>query len=203
MPRPALRPEELERFRRELCELALRRFADRGYEGVSVRALSRELGCSHATPYRYFRDKQHIFAAVRALAYERFAAALEAGVADLTDPEQRLRAMVAAYLRFGREEPHAYRMICEIDLPVPDEHPEYWAKELRSWEIWRGEVQHAVDAGLLQGDSLAIAHAFWAGIHGAVSLHLGGKLILGQDLEALARSVTDAFLIAYRNRRKS
>ena len=77
MARPTLRDEEVERFRQRLCDLALRRVAESGYEGVTLRGLARDLGCSYATPYRYFRDKEEIFAAVRALAYERFGAALE------------------------------------------------------------------------------------------------------------------------------
>ena len=41
-----------------------------------MRQLADDLGCSPMTPYRYFRDKDAILAAVRAAAFDRFAAAL-------------------------------------------------------------------------------------------------------------------------------
>jgi AcrR family transcriptional regulator len=198
MARPSLRPEEVERFRQRLCEAALLRIAERGYAGVTLRGLARDLGCSYATPYRYFRDKEAIFAAVRALAYERFGNALEAAARELHDPEQRLRAMVKGYLDFAAAEPEAYRIMMELELPGPDHHPEYWAKERQTLEVWEAELVRAVEAGVLAGDPATIAHVFWAGVHGAVSLHLGGKLILGRPIEALGSAVTDALLAAYR-----
>lgn len=196
MARPALRDEQLERFRERLCERALERFAEEGYAGVTLRGLARELGCSHATPYRYFRDKQHIFAAVRALAYERFAEALERGAGERRDPQARLRGMLAAYLRFAREQPRAYRIMFELELPAPDLHPEYWSRERGTWEVWEQEVRRAVEAGVLTGDPSLIAHLFWAGLHGAVSLHLAGRMILGQRLETVADRMIEALLQA-------
>jgi AcrR family transcriptional regulator len=198
MARPTLRPEEVERFRQRLCKAALLRIAERGYGGVTLRGLARDLGCSYATPYRYFRDKEAIFAAVRALAYERFGNALEAAARGVLDPEQRLRTMVTGYLAFAAAEPEAYRIMMELELPGPDHHPEYWTKERQTWEVWEAEIARAVQARVLDGDPSTIAHVFWAGVHGAVSLHLGGKLILGRSVEALGSEVTDALLAAYR-----
>ncbi len=198
MPRPVLAPQQLERFRQRLCAVALRCFSTDGYEGVTLRALARELGCSYATPYRYFRDKLEIFAAVRALAFERFAAALEVGAEAETDPERRLRALGAAYLRFAREEPQAYRIMFQLDQPA-DAHPEYAAKELRAWEILREAVARAVESGVFRGDPTTIAHVMWAGVHGLASLHLAGKLVLGRDADGLAAPMLDALFTAHRS----
>jgi AcrR family transcriptional regulator len=198
MARPSLRPEEVERFRQRLCARALQRIAERGYGGVTLRGLARDMGCSYATPYRYFRDKDEIFAAVRALAYERFVSAIEAAALPAKDPEGRLRAMAAGYLRFAAAEPQAYRIMMELELPGPDHHTEYWAKERRSWEIWETGIARAVAAGVLEGDPSTIAHVFWAGIHGAVSLHVGRKLVLGRKIEDLGSAITEALLRAYR-----
>jgi AcrR family transcriptional regulator len=198
MARPTLRPDEVERFRQRLCEAALQRIAERGYGGVTLRGLARDLGCSYATPYRYFRDKEAIFAAVRALAYERFGHAIESAARDVVDPEQRLRAMVKGYLRFAAAEPQAYRIMMELELPGPDRYPEYWAKERQTWEVWEAEIARAIEAGVLEGDASTVAHVFWASVHGALSLHLGGKLNLGRPIEILGSAVTDALLAAFK-----
>ena len=53
-----LSPAEVDAFRARLCAVAERRFAERGADGVSMRQLADELGCSAMTPYRYFSDKE-------------------------------------------------------------------------------------------------------------------------------------------------
>ena len=69
---------EVGAFRTRLCKVAQHRFATQGRDGVSMRQLADALGCSPMTPYRYFRDKDAILAAVRTAAFDRFAEALEA-----------------------------------------------------------------------------------------------------------------------------
>ncbi len=77
MPK-TLNPEEIAAFRDRLCDIAERLFAERGADAVTVRELATELGVSPMTPYRYFADKDAMLAAVRARAFDRFAAVMEA-----------------------------------------------------------------------------------------------------------------------------
>ncbi len=81
MPR-TLSAEQVEKFRARLCEVAQHRFATQGRDAVSMRQLADALGCSPMTPYRYFRNKDEILAAVRTAAFDRFAAALEEAAAQ-------------------------------------------------------------------------------------------------------------------------
>jgi AcrR family transcriptional regulator len=122
------------------------------------------------TPYRYFRDKADIFAAVRTAAYLRFASDQEKRGAQESEPGARLLALGQAYIDFALAEPHAYRLMFELGQPNPDGHPELREAELRAWMPLREAVKAAVDAGLLQGDVDLLAHGFWAGVHGLVSL---------------------------------
>jgi hypothetical protein len=43
----------------------------------------------------------------------------------------------------------------------------------------------------LEGDPLRRAHFLWAQVHGLVSLHLAGKLVMGCSLEELVPAVFD------------
>ena len=69
---------EVNEFRERLCRAAERLFAERGPEAVTMRQLAEELGVSPMTPYRYFRDKDDILAAVRTKGFNQFAQVLEA-----------------------------------------------------------------------------------------------------------------------------
>jgi AcrR family transcriptional regulator len=185
MPRAALSETEVERFRDALCEVATRRFAEHGFDGVTLRALAAELGCSPMTPYRYFENKAEIFQVVCAAAFERFASRQEAAAASSREHGPRLRALAEAYLRFALDEPHAYRIMFELDPPAAERSP--GAQESRAWQAIRSAVADAVSDGFLDGDPDDRAHLFWSGMHGMVALHLAGKLVLGRNLEELVQ----------------
>jgi len=199
MSRPRLQVDEIDEFRRELSEAALRRFSQSGYADFTLKELASDLGCSNAKPYRYFRDKNDIFDAVRALSYERFAAALEAATAADRKPLERVRQMMHAYVRFGLEEEHAYRVMFELEQPRGHEvPPESFEKQLRAWRIWTAAIGDAVESRALEGDPQLVAHVLWTGVHGLVALYLAGKLILGRELDDLESPVIDASLRAHR-----
>src|ERR1700740_3789526 len=59
---PSRRVERKERLRAEILAGASKRFADRGYEAVTLRAIAEEIGYTHAVIYQHFPDKWHILA---------------------------------------------------------------------------------------------------------------------------------------------
>ena len=63
--RAILTVEEVGAFRAKAVAAATRLFAERGYRGVTLRSLAKELGVSPMTPYRYFENKEELFAMVR------------------------------------------------------------------------------------------------------------------------------------------
>jgi len=189
MPRAALSQDQVEDFRDTLCACATRLFAEQGYEGVTMRALARRLGCSPMTPYRYFENKAEIFETVRSAAAQRFGAAIERAVADHPDHVPRLRAMCHAYVGFALEEPHAYRIMFELDAkPRPAQQTR---EDLRGWLAMNEAVAEAIAAGVLDGDPGVVAHLLWSGVHGLVALHLAGMLAFGMGLEELVEAFLD------------
>lgn len=189
MPRAALSQDQVEDFRESLCDCATRLFAEQGYEGVTMRALARRLGCSPMTPYRYFQNKAEIFDTVRSAAAQRFGEAIERAVAAHPDHEPRLRAMCHAYVGFALDEPHAYRIMFELDAKPRPEHQT--REDLRGWLAMNEAVKEAIAAGVLGGDPSVVAHLLWSGVHGLVALHLAGMLAFGMGLEALVEAFLD------------
>jgi len=191
MPRAALTPEAISAFREELCAVATRRFAESGHAGVTLRGLARELGVSPMTPYRYFRDKEEIFAAVRAAGFARFTAGQEEAFASSADPEERLRRLGHAYVAFARREPDAYRIMFEMSPPGDEPDPLLAKEQERAWTPLLRAVGEAREAGLSRGDAMTVAHLFWAGLHGLVSLQLSGALHHGATLDSLVEPMLD------------
>ncbi|MAQ14374.1 MAG: hypothetical protein CMN30_06220 [Sandaracinus sp.] len=191
-----LTDEELEAFRARAVEVAMRLFAEHGYEGFSLRTLARELECSHTLPYRYFPGgKAEIFAHVRAEGFRRFAAALRAHLEPIADPLERVRSLARGYFDFSVAESPAFTIIFEMGQPA--EHPVVEEASFDAWSVLYGVVKDAVTAGALVGDVSTLAHTMWAGIHGVATLHLAHKITMDRSAEAVLASMTDVLVRAH------
>jgi AcrR family transcriptional regulator len=180
MPR-YLTDKDIADFRAELCRVATERFARFGYEGVTMRQLAEALGCSPKTPYRYFKDKADILATVRADAFARFSDALEQAAVAATDPLERGRLVGEAYVKFALANPHAYRIMFEIDQPIDDSHADLAREALRARQFITRQSEEMAEAGLIAVDPQLFGWSMWAAIHGLVMLHQAGMLQGGPD----------------------
>ena len=184
-----LSEQEVEAFRTQLVDAAMRRFIEFGVSAVTMRGLADELGCSRTTPYRYFRDKGEILAAVRASAFARLADATEKAAGLTHDPLARLEAGGRAYLRFARSHPDEYRLMFEFPQEDEETYPELARCLARHRSRMAEWAQDAVDAGLIEGDARTLGQLFWAGMHGVIMLEIAGKLTLGRSFDRLSKEM--------------
>ena len=199
MPR-VLTETEVTEFRERLCAAAERLFAERGPEGVGMRQLANELGVSPMTPYRYFKDKDDILAAVRVNGFDRFSDALEGAFESSLDPIAQAAAVGEAYFRFALEHSSAYRLMFDLDQPTEADYPDLVRATQRAKKTMTGYIGRLVDAGILEGDVSLIAHVFWAAIHGLVVLQLAGKLSGPVGVETLRDEIFNALFFSYQPR---
>lgn len=184
MPR-VLSKEEVEDFREKLTVAATRLFAERGQDGFTLRELAGEVGVSPMTPYRYFKDKDEILAAVRARAFDRFSESLEKAFAKPGTPAERAMAAGQAYVKFALEETASYRLMFDIWQPHEETYPDLVRAGERARATMIQHIPGLVDSGLLHGDPVVIGHVYWAAIHGAVMLKLADKLSPKCDFDTL------------------
>jgi AcrR family transcriptional regulator len=106
----------------EILLVALRSFADRGYDGTSVRELNQALGVSHNLINRRFGSKQRLW---RAVVDRRFgelvdALAPTANLAGAGDPLESLREFVVTFIEVNaRRHEMARLMNVEASLGGP------------------------------------------------------------------------------------
>jgi AcrR family transcriptional regulator len=175
MPRN-LSAAQVEDFRARLCAVAQERFATDGRDAVTMRSLAEALGCSPMTPYRYFRNKDDILAAVRTAAFDRFAEAMEAAAAGAGDLRAAGQATGEAYVRFALGNPDAYRLMFDLSQPDQDRYPELVRASARARRTMSAALEALVKAGIFRGDPELLGYAFWAALHGLMVLRLAGKL---------------------------
>jgi AcrR family transcriptional regulator len=150
LPR-VLTSADLADFRGKLIAAATRIFAEKGREGFTMREVAAELGVSAMTPYRYFKDKGEILAAVRANAFDRFAEALENAYAGHADAVSRGGAVGDAYVSFAFKEPASYRLMFDMSQPDEADYPDLVRATTRARRTMTDYVRSLVDAGLLVG----------------------------------------------------
>jgi len=185
-----LTAEDIEAFRERLCDIAEEKFAALSIEGVTLRDIAAAMGVSPMTPYRYFKDKDAILAAVRARAFDRFAEAMEKAETRRT---QRKAAFTGAlYVDWAMANPAAYRLMFDTQQPTASNYPDLVAAMTRArgtmTAVWK---QLAAD-NHFKGDIELAGHLMWSAQHGAVMLQLAGLLRPPQDARKLARRTIEA-----------
>lgn len=104
-------------LREKLLKRAAHVIAEDGIESLSLRALARDLGVSHAAPARHFADKADLLRALATEGSERFIAYIMAAADEAKDdPLERYAAMGKAYIRFSLTYPAYYRAINHPDV---------------------------------------------------------------------------------------
>jgi AcrR family transcriptional regulator len=189
MPRRPLSQDQIATFRQRAVDAATGLFAAHGVEGVSMRRLAAEIGCSTMTPYRYFEDHDELFAMVRADCFRRFGDRQRDAINGDYSARERLIRLKDAYIGFALDEPDAYRIMFQLKQRPAGSYPELARESQRSFAYFREAVADAVADGVLHGDPLTHANLFWATAHGLVSLHLSGKLVMGRSIHELADQI--------------
>jgi AcrR family transcriptional regulator len=95
-------------LRQALIDAALARIRDHGVESVSLRALARALGVSHAAPARHFASRDALFAAIAELGFRTLAAHVVAARDPAADPVENLRRMAQAHVDWVCANPRLY-----------------------------------------------------------------------------------------------
>ncbi|MGY1715907.1 TetR/AcrR family transcriptional regulator [Geodermatophilus nigrescens] len=181
-------------LRAALLERAAERLRLGTVADLSLRALARDLGVSHAAPSRHFPDRQAFLSALARSGWERLDAALAAA-----DPgadaglRPRLLALGRAYVRFATAEPALLELMF-AGKAAGESHdgpglsgPDSLVEDAQA----RGEAR--------AGDPGELATALWAALHGVAALSVSGVL-RGADVDALLVQTVDALLDGLRPR---
>lgn len=96
-------PAPATRFDRRLGEIlahATEVFCEKGYEGASMRDLSRVSGMSLAGLYYYFQSKDRLLFLIQKHTFTTIVQNLKAELEGLTDPEERIRVFILNHLEY-------------------------------------------------------------------------------------------------------
>jgi AcrR family transcriptional regulator len=183
------------RFDRRLAKVlehAARIFCEKGYEGASMRDLSRATRMSLAGLYHYFESKEELLYLIQKHAFQTIIENLRPRLQGCTDPEERIRIFIENHLEYFLANREAMRVLTHEDETLRDGH----GAEVRSIkrEYYRICLELMEDfqrsKGLQFSARLAVLSLF-----GMVNwIYTWHNPRVDADAAALARQMGDIFL---------
>lgn len=178
-----------------LVDAALELLRTRGADALTLRAAARKAGVSQAAPYRHFRDKRALLAAVAEDGFRELTKAMQAAqAAEGQDRMRRLRALGLAYVRFALAQPAHFRVMFGREVADKSDLPQLAEAANETFGLLAGGIEAAQSTGSAKGDPKATAIAAWALVHGLAALLIDGQFTrMGEHSpEELAMMATSA-----------
>jgi AcrR family transcriptional regulator len=208
MARPRRPAWQVEEVKGSIFAAALALFNRHGYEAVSIRKIACRAGCSPATIYNYYRDKDALYIEILKRGFAILLDLLKAEPRHF-DPVETIRRYARVYYRFSLEHPYYY------DLMFSDKVPKYLdyvgtqteraarrekAVALRSFRLLTHAVRAAFPPSATRQGGVPAARAvraLFSLCHGMISLHRSGIWAeLDTDFGELYFAAVDHFLRA-------
>jgi len=161
-------------LRNGLLEAARTILEEESLAALTLRAVARKAGVSHAAPYRHFPNHEALLVELSVEGFDELRMAIaEAAKAQGVESE-KIANIGAAYMRFVAQRPALARLMFGGQLPNRDQFP---ALGLKADSIGE-EIGNALH------DS-ALGLAVWASVHGLAMLVLENVIDLGQRRSGL------------------
>jgi AcrR family transcriptional regulator len=182
-----------------LLEAAERVLERDGLAGLTLRAVAREAGVSHAAPTHHFGDLTGLVSELAAVGYRQFNAAMTAAAAAGTPLTEQAMARARAYVAFAQAHPGMYGLMFRaerIDMKRPSLHEAANASFAGfAGAIGASRHEQISEQALSLDQAAAIVRA-WSLVHGFTMLLLDDRLsdVLrripnGTDVETLLEAM--------------
>lgn len=173
-------------LRAALIRSALELIRDVGAEGLTLREVSRRAEVSHTAPYRHFRDKEDLTAAIAEEGFTILARDMERAAKAKGNARKRLILGGRAYVAFALRRPEHFRVMFATDLDAK-RHPDARKAADRAFAGLVALVTACQEAGQLRrGPPLTLARIAWSQVHGIASLAIGRQFVFKTQTEVLA-----------------
>ena len=149
---------------------------DAGGQGaVTLRAVAEVVGVSHNAPYRHFRDRSALLAAVAERDFDGLRRAFQAEADRRQHARLSLKAAAMVLVAYAREHPARYRLLfSDPDLVSVNGTLEIAA--FGSFQAFAEIVRQCqADRSLPPIEAARLTGLIYATLHGAIDLQLGGR----------------------------
>jgi AcrR family transcriptional regulator len=161
-------------LRNSLRDAARAILEEEGLAGLSLRAVARRAGVSHAAPYRHYSNHEALLVELAIEGFAELRAEITTAAYGPGLEDDRISDIGAAYMRFVARRPALARLMFGPQLPNRDSFPDLGAAA--------DSVGTEIGAAL---NDTALGLAVWAAVHGLAMLILENVIDLGQRRSGL------------------
>ena len=166
---------------------ALEIISQKGIDGLSLREVARALGTSHAAPYRHFKDKNELLAAIAEDGLQRMLAQMK-GKFRNKNAIQKLREIGAVYVQFGAKNPYQFRVMFARELANRALYPALQQASRNTMKMLEEVVKEGQNSKLIiPGNSRDIAVMLWSSVHGVTELFINNQMPKNYTANLLAK----------------
>src|ERR1700674_146149 len=172
---------------------------ERGVGHVSLRAVARQVGGTHAASAHHFENKAGLLTAFATQGYVQLAGAVLAAIeeAQPVDGPAVLEAVGRGYVRFALANPGRFEGMFRLDL-LNAADPDFAAASEGAFSLLVSTVARCQSEGFLGGnDPEVVAVSAWSMVHGLAALWISGRLgerIREKDPNRLADRVSRLYV---------
>jgi AcrR family transcriptional regulator len=186
-----------------LIDSALRLLKTKGPESLSLRELAREAGVSQAAPYRHFKDKKELIAAIIEQGFEKKFQYMYAAIEALKeDPQEMYYACGLAYFRMGLKHPQHFKLMTSSEVIPGPEYPGLLEKASSTFILLREMIKYCQKKGIVgAGNPYHKAMNCWCVVNGFTALYAEGRLgflgVTPENAEHGLRALLSQYLIGH------
>ena len=165
-------------LRESLIAAAVKFLEKNPLEKLSLRTLALKAGVSQAAPYRHFKDRNEILAAISQQGFElKFKYMLEAFLANQGNPKELFNACAYAFFKMGLLHPQHFKLMLTSSVCPSPEYPELERAAGLSFALLKKMVEICQSAGVIgPGDPFHKSMHCWAVVTGFTTLYVEGRL---------------------------
>ena len=115
MPKASVPQREPQEKLQVILRHAAQVFCEKGYEGASIRDISRSSGVSLAGLYHYIKSKQELLYLIQIHTFKTIVSRLENNLAGVTEPAEKLRILVHNHLDYFLQHPVEMKVLAHED----------------------------------------------------------------------------------------
>ncbi|HOV59496.1 MAG TPA: TetR/AcrR family transcriptional regulator [Candidatus Hydrogenedentes bacterium] len=186
-PLPAQSGNEAER---RLLQSALELFAEKGYDGTSIREIIAGAGVTRPVLYYYFKNKEDLFRRLVEPIFNEFLEAVSRLRFQYADTLGRLKAVMRLTFSLAEQNPQAIRLIFQMYFTPPASAPRLDKLDFRRKRFQRllEIIQEGLDRAELAGgdaQSLTLAFIGLMDTHIMAKTHIRGMILTDELADAL------------------
>lgn len=174
---------------------------EQGVGQVSLRAVARRVGVTHAASAHHFANKAGLLTAFATQGYVKLAQAVVAAIeeAQPVDGPAVLEAVGRGYVRFALANPGRFEVMFRLEVLNADD-PDFIAASEAAYALLVSTIARCRAEGFLgDRDPEVVAVAAWSMVHGLAALWISGRLgerIKETDPHRLAGAVSRLYVDA-------